>query len=305
MTEIRIETVKVVGRHRRDLGDIESLAQSIEELNLIHPITITENGDLVAGQRRLEAFRLLGRDTIPARIVSDLTEAAERLRIERDENTERKEMTPEELVSVGRKLEELVRPQAKARQREGGARGAAVTNRQDQSGLPSIDGNPVEPGAHHGMTARIVAEAVGMKPTNYYRAKKVVEAASDPTLEPDAREVAQAALEEMNATGKMWTPYEKVSKIKKGITPDVTDAAATVDPPPPAKRGAPRKPLPDAFRLAVAHAMKAADSIHRLTQDDRWSKNAPKIDSISRDNLRRAARLLSVAADSLTEGEEL
>lgn len=74
--------------------------------------------------------------------------------------------------------------------------------------------------------------------------------------------------------------------------------------PAPVKRGAPRKPLPDAFRVAAYNAMKAAEAIHRLTQDDRWSKNAPKIDSISRENLRRAAQLLSVAADSLTEGEE-
>lgn len=70
----------------------------------------------------------------------------------------------------------------------------------------------------------------------------------------------------------------------------------------PARRGSARRPLPDAFRDVTHTAMKAAESIQRLTKDDRWSKNAPKIDPITRGNLRRAIELLSAAADSLTEG---
>ena len=54
---------------------------------------------LVAGQRRLEAFKLLGHATIPARVVSNLGAAA-LLRAERDENTCRKALTMSELESL-------------------------------------------------------------------------------------------------------------------------------------------------------------------------------------------------------------
>ena len=53
------------------------------------------------------------------RIITDLFSAAALLRVERDENTCRKDMTPEELVSLGRALEAVERPKARERMTAG------------------------------------------------------------------------------------------------------------------------------------------------------------------------------------------
>ena len=54
-----IEEIKIGVRFRRDLGDLKSLAESIKAVGLLHPIVVTSDGLLIAGQRRLEASRLL------------------------------------------------------------------------------------------------------------------------------------------------------------------------------------------------------------------------------------------------------
>jgi ParB family chromosome partitioning protein len=54
---------------RRTLRDIETLAASIREVGLINPITVNQNGQLIAGWHRLEAVKLLGWSEIPASVV--------------------------------------------------------------------------------------------------------------------------------------------------------------------------------------------------------------------------------------------
>jgi ParB family transcriptional regulator, chromosome partitioning protein len=55
----------------------------------LHPILIDGNGRLVAGARRLAGVRSLGWTDVPVRVVRSLSDAANALRAERDENTER------------------------------------------------------------------------------------------------------------------------------------------------------------------------------------------------------------------------
>lgn len=55
-----IDSVSVSAtRQRRKLDDLEGLAGSISEHGLLHPIVITRDGRLVAGERRLNAIKLL------------------------------------------------------------------------------------------------------------------------------------------------------------------------------------------------------------------------------------------------------
>ena len=51
--ERTVESIQVGHRHRADLGDIEALAASIQEHGLLQPITVTPEGVLVCGRRRL------------------------------------------------------------------------------------------------------------------------------------------------------------------------------------------------------------------------------------------------------------
>jgi ParB family chromosome partitioning protein len=53
-----VASIRVGQRHRRDLGDLNALVASIRREGLLQPITITPDGLLVCGARRLAAVRL-------------------------------------------------------------------------------------------------------------------------------------------------------------------------------------------------------------------------------------------------------
>ena len=116
---ISVEDVLVTERYRQDLGELDDLVSSIVEVGLLNPITVREwHGGyrLVAGERRLSAFKKLGLSEIPARVARDIADARDALIAERDENTARKEMLPSEKTALGMAIEEMERPKAKARQ---------------------------------------------------------------------------------------------------------------------------------------------------------------------------------------------
>ena len=64
-----IGEISIGHRHRQDYGDIDALAASIEAIGLLHPIVVSQHGRLLAGQRRLMAFKHLGRETIPVTVI--------------------------------------------------------------------------------------------------------------------------------------------------------------------------------------------------------------------------------------------
>ena len=106
-----ITDIRVGKRYRRDLGDVGSLAASIAEVGLLHPIVVHTDGRLIAGTRRLEACKLLKWDKIPTTVI-DLEKI---VRGEYAENAFRKNLTPEEKVDVRRAVEPLEKAAAKAR----------------------------------------------------------------------------------------------------------------------------------------------------------------------------------------------
>src|SRR5690348_10786361 len=109
-----IVAIRVGQRHRRDMGDIAGLAASINEDGLLHPVVVTPNGTLIAGQRRIEAYRFLGRSEIPATVL-DLEQI---VRGEYAENFFRKAFTPSEMADITDELEPIERQAAKERQQE-------------------------------------------------------------------------------------------------------------------------------------------------------------------------------------------
>jgi ParB family transcriptional regulator, chromosome partitioning protein len=107
----RIADIIIGIRHRRDVGDIDSLARSIAEVGLLHPIVIRPDGVLIAGERRLAACKALGWSEIPVTVV-DLGEVA---RGELAENAERKDFLPSEIDAIRRALEPIEKAAAKER----------------------------------------------------------------------------------------------------------------------------------------------------------------------------------------------
>ena len=119
---MNIADIKVGKRHRKDHGDIASLAASMDALGLLHPVVVTLDGKLIAGARRLKAAKQLRWTEIPVRVV-DLDNI---VRGEFSENTERKDFTLTEAVAIKRVLEPLEKKAAKARQQQSKGRGKRV-----------------------------------------------------------------------------------------------------------------------------------------------------------------------------------
>ena len=91
-----ISEIKAGDRHRKDLGDLDAFAASIEN-GLLQPIGVTPEMDLIWGYRRLVATRdILKRDVILCRIVS----VDSIVQGELDENVMRKDFTPSERVAI-------------------------------------------------------------------------------------------------------------------------------------------------------------------------------------------------------------
>lgn len=99
-------------RVRREMGDVGALARSIAEVGLLHPIVVTPDGVLIAGQRRLEACRMMGWADIPATVV----DLADIVRGEYAENVVRKDFAPSEMVAIAQALRPAEETAAKARQ---------------------------------------------------------------------------------------------------------------------------------------------------------------------------------------------
>jgi len=90
--KVLIQDIKVKSRIRIDTGDISDLMESISKYGLLNPITVTEEFELLAGFRRLEACKALGMTEIDCNVVNVRSDI-DRLLIEADENLTRKDLT--------------------------------------------------------------------------------------------------------------------------------------------------------------------------------------------------------------------
>lgn len=107
---VKIEDIKVKKRVRRDLGDLTALKDSMHRYGLMNPITLNSNYELVAGERRLEAAKSLGWERINANILDSNVDNIRQLKMELEENNQRKEFTDEELMEGYKRLEKLKNP---------------------------------------------------------------------------------------------------------------------------------------------------------------------------------------------------
>jgi ParB family transcriptional regulator, chromosome partitioning protein len=94
-------------RIRKDAGDISALENSIRRVGLLNPIVVDEKTRLVAGYRRLTACRNLGWQEIEVTIVNFDGDVLKMLEAEADENLFRKDFTPDEIISIEKRREEI------------------------------------------------------------------------------------------------------------------------------------------------------------------------------------------------------
>jgi len=105
--QVEIGSIRVRKRIRKELQDIDQMADSLNRFGQLHPITITRRKTLVSGQRRLEAARLLGWSTIEANILAHDTPSS---RLELEENIQRCPLKREELELALERLEKIKHP---------------------------------------------------------------------------------------------------------------------------------------------------------------------------------------------------
>lgn len=193
---VRIDQILIGARHRQDMGDIDALAASISSIGLMHPIVLTrtDNGlQLVAGERRTTAYRHLGRDSIPARIL-DIDEIVV---AEQAENEMRKDFTVSERVAIGRAVEARI----------GKRRGQRTDRLSQQIGEVSKGRK----------TDSIAAAKAGFGNAETYRLAKIVTAKGVPELieAVDADDVSIAAAADIASA-----PLERQREFIKTRGPD-------------------------------------------------------------------------------------
>jgi N6-adenosine-specific RNA methylase IME4/ParB-like chromosome segregation protein Spo0J len=186
--------IHVGTRHRKELGDITALAVSIQQFGLLHPPVVTHDLRHIAGQRRLEAWRLIYGDNrpIPVRSINLL----DIVHGEAAENFERKDFTPSEAVAIKRAIEPEIRQAARARIIAGGKLKAEAPAKLAE--------------ASKGDTRDKVAVFTGIKRTTLEKAEAIVEAAE---AEP---EKFGKLLEDMDRTGRVDGPFKRLQNTLQG-----------------------------------------------------------------------------------------
>ncbi|MDR3249092.1 MAG: ParB N-terminal domain-containing protein [Treponema sp.] len=107
--QVPIDDIIVKRRIRKDLGDIEALAKSLQKFGQISPIVITNKNVLIAGGRRLEAAKSLGWRTINS-VIADIPGELSQLEYEVEENRQRRDFSPEEFADASKRLYRLRNP---------------------------------------------------------------------------------------------------------------------------------------------------------------------------------------------------
>src|ERR1700733_11302014 len=99
-----------VDRAARQRGkiEVEDLVQSIKRNGVINPLIVTREGQLIAGERRLEASKLAGLLDVPVRFLDELEES-ERQLIELEENLKRKDIEWDETARAIKAIHDLYR----------------------------------------------------------------------------------------------------------------------------------------------------------------------------------------------------
>src|SRR5216117_3393504 len=98
--KIAVGNIKILDRQRRDMGDIDAMANSLARYGQLQPIVVDDESNLVAGHRRVLAAMQLGWLEIEAVQRSGLDDLMRR-ELELEENIRRKDLVwPEEVRAV-------------------------------------------------------------------------------------------------------------------------------------------------------------------------------------------------------------
>jgi ParB family transcriptional regulator, chromosome partitioning protein len=218
--ERKIDSITIGVRHRQDLGDLAALASSMDTLGMLQPITITPDGLLVCGRRRLEAARQLGWPTIKVWVRSGISGELTYLLAQQHENSMRKPLSPLEAESLFREIQNLQREEARLRQE------ATRFGSRESEDAPGAGGPPAPRGEGdtRAQAARLITGT-----QSYHRFEQIGWVRSivhDERQHPQVRELAGRALAAIERGDPVEPAYKKIRaavELARHPTATITD----------------------------------------------------------------------------------
>jgi ParB family chromosome partitioning protein len=107
--QMKLEDIVIKKRIRRNFGDLAPLMDSLKKYGLMNPVVVNRDRELIAGHRRYEAARRLGWRTVSV-VVVETNEEEKMLEMEIEENTQRKNLTSDELADAYLRLDRIRNP---------------------------------------------------------------------------------------------------------------------------------------------------------------------------------------------------
>lgn len=198
-----IDSIRVGYRWRRDLGDLEELTASVRELGLLQPITVSPDGTLICGARRLEVARRMGMKRVNVWVRAGISTRLQQALAEQHENVMRKPFSPTEAAAMYRELKALMAEDAAQRQR---AHQFGTPER-----IPRSDGAAIV-AAPSGDTRALAAQAItGRKSyTTLERVSELERIAADADQPEAVRRCATEEIAAMDADGNVAGHYAAV-----------------------------------------------------------------------------------------------
>ena len=203
--ERSIDSIQIGTRHRTDLGDVEALATSIEQKGLLQPITVTPEGFLICGARRVAALRQLGVRKVNVWVRSGLSDRLTQLLAEQDDNALHKPLSPTEAATLYREVKALLAEDARRRQEATrfGAEKAELDGAATVAApVTSIDGYA---------RAQAAVLVTGRRSyTTLERIGKLQLIADDKSADEELREQARAELDAIQNGGSVASAHRRV-----------------------------------------------------------------------------------------------
>ncbi|WP_137843404.1 ParB/RepB/Spo0J family partition protein [Microbacterium sp. 2FI] len=212
--ERSIDSIRVGGRHRVDLGDVDALAASIEQHGLLQPITVTPEGVLVCGARRLAALRRLGVRTVNVWVRAGVTDRLTRVLAEQDDDALHKALTPTESASLYRELKGLLAEDAARRQEA--SRFTTKGQLAELTGAATMAAPSVPKGDARAQAAELVTGRRSY--TTLERIGDLERVAADATIDPAVRERAEAELASIDDGAPVAPAHQRVRAQLKAPT---------------------------------------------------------------------------------------
>ena len=220
--ERTIDSIVVGARHRDGLGDIEALMASVQRLGILQPVTVTPDGVLVCGRRRLEAVKRLGWRTLRVWVRSGISDDLSLLLAERDENEQRKDLDEVEQARLYAEIRVLLAEDATRRQE--------ATRFSTAAASAEKAGGGESPSPQHGTgKTRDQASHLITGSASYHRHEQVNairKVAEDPNAPAAVQELARRELDAIRAGAKVNGSY---AKVKDALARAASDSPSNAD----------------------------------------------------------------------------